>query len=322
MLRMLLQSIFGSHGEGPYPDSLIKAATERAVDCTDPWLRGVSGYRKKLRPAVICSIDFVVSFVNRLPPSFPLSLSGYGDDRLMKKFFISREEMRTILAGDRSLADFVGHAGEECQSVYALLGMEKQERRGFGAALSGDIVLHDVPQVTVSFEGHRFLDPACDERENRRQLMRRTFDHLLSLALRRLTGLKSERTDLERWRALLQAKSSLFERVGMGFGECPGDSVACEEQLGQIEAQLQALGGDDRILEVYLEAVSDVLGHPEEYLLGRRETIMVDSMGIRHEEPGEDVAELPLLMVYTAAGRSMVVLPVVLSCAEVRDLKR
>jgi hypothetical protein len=52
MLR-LLHSIFGSEQKGSYPESLVREAIERAVEGTDPWLRGVSGYRRKLRPAVM-----------------------------------------------------------------------------------------------------------------------------------------------------------------------------------------------------------------------------------------------------------------------------
>lgn len=318
----LLHSIFGNHREGAYPESLVKAAIERTVDCTDPWLRAVSGYRKKLRPSVIRSIDFVVSLVNRLPPSQPLSLAGYTNDKVMKKFFISQDDLRQVLVTDRALGDFLVGEGKECRSVYALLGMEKQERVGFGVALSGDIVIRDVPQVTVSFDIHRFLDPTCDERENRRQLMRRAFDHLLSLALKRLAGLKSERKDLERWRELLQAKLALFEKVGVGFGDATDDIAISEEKLGRIEAQLKELGGEDRMLDVYLDVVVDLLGHPEQYLVGQQESVLVDSMGIKHEEPAEDVVELPLLVASNAEGRHLVVLPVVLQVEELKGLKR
>ena len=115
--------------------------------------------------------------------------------------------------------------------------MEKQEKTIFGAALSGDIVIRDVPQVTVSFDGHRLLDPAEGEGETRRLLKRRAYDHLLSLALRRLTFVKMERSDLERRRALLQAKLNLLEREGWGFDLAEGSErlrpAAVEERLGR-----------------------------------------------------------------------------------------
>ena len=53
MLR-LLQSIFRQTPEATsgYDEELLKLAVERVIDGTDPRLRALSGYRKKLQPAV------------------------------------------------------------------------------------------------------------------------------------------------------------------------------------------------------------------------------------------------------------------------------
>jgi hypothetical protein len=318
----LLQSIFGSVKNGAYTEDLVKQAIERVVDGTDPSLRAVSGYKKKLRPAVISAIDHVIALVDGLPQPVPLSLAGYTDDKLMKRFFISAADMRKILAGDRSLADFLAIPGVASPAIHTLLAMEKEERVIFGAALSGEVVIRDVPQVTVSFDAHRFLDPSGDRKENSFQLKKRAFDHLIGLALKRLTSMKSERKDLERWRALLQSKLNLLERGGWGF-EGDGsrdkpDAAAVEVQLGQIEAQLKELGGDDRMYEAYLGIVIDLLGHPEQYLLARSETIYVDRMGIKQDGPTEDAAALTLTVLHNAEGRSLVVLPVTLQGEELR----
>ncbi len=321
MLR-LLQSIFGNEKPGSYPESLISEAIERAVDGTDPWIRAVSGYKKKLRPAVIRAIDYVVALVDALPPPMPMRLGSYTDDLRVKSFFISGIHMKKVLTGDRSLADFLqGEAGGAPQIV-ALLAMEKQEKMIFGAALSGDIVIKDVPQMTVSFDAHRFIDPTGDERETRRLLRRRAYDHLLSLALRRLTSVKWERKDLERRRTLLQSKLNLLEREGWGFDA--GDtteklSVAdVEARLAQIEAQLQDLGGDDRMLETYLQSVADVLGQPEEYFWAKSETIYVDRMGIKRSEASSDAPELTFGELFNAEGRSLAVMLVSLQGEELR----
>jgi hypothetical protein len=273
---------------------------------------------------VITSIDHVIALGDGLPTPVPLRLAGYTDDKLMKRFFISADDMRKILVGDHSLADFVAGPGADAAVVHTLLAMEKEERVVFGAALSGDIVIRDVPQVTVSFDAHRFLDPSADEKENSFQLKKRAFDHLISLALKRLAGVKSERKDLERWRTLLQAKLNLLERGGWGFDEGSGadkpDAPSVELQLVQIEAQLKEIGGDDRMFEAYLDIVIDVMGHPEQHLLSRNETIYVDRMGIKREEPADDAAALSLTVLHNAEGRSLVVLPVMLQGAELRGL--
>jgi hypothetical protein len=318
----LLQSIFGNEKQGSYPESLVKEAIERAVDGTDPWLRGLSGYGKKLRPAIIRAIDHVVALVGALPPPMPVRFAGYSDNLRLKRFFISADEMKKVFARDPNLGEFMQGPGGDTSQVMALLAMEKQERGIMGSELKGDIVIRDVPQVTVSFDAHRLLDPSGDEGVTRRLLMRRAYDHLISLALKRLTAVKWEREDLERRRALLQAKLNLLQREGWGFD--PADSseklgaADVEERLGQIDAQMKELGGDDRMLEAYLKNIGDVLGRPEEYLWAKNETIFVDRMAIKRSEASSDAPELSFVELYNAEGRSMVAMLVSLQGEELR----
>lgn len=322
MLR-ILRAMFGRNSQGSYPESLIRQAIERAVDGTDPCLRAVSGYRKKLRPAVVRAIDHVVRMVDALPPPVPVQLSGSELDRNLKGYFISVRELQQFLTRDKALADFMEGRSAGQARVIVLLAMEMQQRGVFGAGLSGEIVVRDMPMVTVSFEGHRFLDPGLDEAATRRSLKIRAFDHLLGLALKRLAFVKSERDDLERHRTLLQAKLNLFERQGWGFdpsnpaGQSSQEGI--EEQLGQIETQLQELGGDSGEFEVYLQVVGDVMGNPDQFLVARNETIFLDSMGIRQSEASGTGRELPLVEIVNAEGRRLVVM---LVDFEIEDLRR
>jgi len=147
---------------------------------------------------------------------------------------------------------------------------------------------------------------------------------LIWLALKQLTGVKSEREDLEHRRILLQSKQNLLKRYGCGFSggnmEEKSDGFSIEQQIREIDAQLNKIGGDDHIYETYLEVVVDLLGRPEDFLLGRQETLFVDRMGIKRDELSEDAAELPLRMLYNAEGRNLVVLPVILQAAELQEL--
>jgi len=323
MLRFL-QSIFGKVDKGRYPDTLVKEAIERAVDGTDPWLRGVSGYKKKLRPAVIRAIDHVVALVDGLPPPLAAGLACYDDDDpLLKAFFMSTAEMRKVYGSDRNLAEFRRGSGSVPSQVVALLVMEKREGVTLGAELVGEIVMRDVPQATVTFESHRLLDPSGDEKQTRRLLMRRAFDHLLSLALSRIAVVKSERQDLERRRSLHEAKLNLLKRGGYGFDETASGGLtftALEEGLGQIEAQLLEIGGDDRILETYLDIVIDVLGRPEEQIWGRKETLIVNRLGIRQSQAAFDAPELTLNELWNAEGRSLVMSLIALPGDDLRGL--
>ena len=321
MLR-LLQSIFGG-GEvhGGYPESIVKMAIERVVDGTDPWLRTVSGYKKKLRPAVIRAIDHVIALVDGLPPPIPVDLQCRGDDPLLKAFFISLDEMRKVFGTDRMLSGFLRGAAVVPEKVIALLAMEMKEKVILGDELSGDIVVRDVPQLTVSFEAHRLIDPSGDQEETRRLLMRRAYDNLIKFALKRITMIKTERTYLERRHALLQSKLAILERGDWSFegtGSADNSDIpGLEEQIGQIESQLLEIGGDDRMLEVYLDIVIEVLGRPGEHLWGQQETLILDSMGIKRSQVASNAHEMTFSKLCNSEGQRFVLLLVALSGEEV-----
>jgi len=304
MLR-LFQSIFGGdEAAGRYPETLVREAIERAVDVTDPWLRGLSGYRKKLRPAAVTAIDHVVALVDRLPPPRLATRDGYGRDPLLQAMFLSSEQMQQVLHEQLAAQPVTGDA------ACALLVMDLEQRGTFGVDLIGDTVVRDVPQVTVSFNNHRLLDPTGDERETRRLLKRRAFDHLLSLALRRMVAVKEIREGLDNRRTLLQAKLDVLQRVNLGFGpdtlQKPADLADLEAQLGEIEAQLQRVGRDDQAMEVALGLLVDVLGRPQEQLWGDRATLVVDRMGIKRAVASDEAPELVLDQLHNAEGRSLV----------------
>lgn len=321
MLR-LLQSFFGyGDNNGAYPESIVRQAVERAVDGTDPWLRAVPGYKKKLKPAVLRAIEYVVSLVDALQPPLPVSSARFAEDPRLKAFFISTAEMRKVLQHDRSMAAFRRGPDAGTPQVTALLYMEKMETRSFGVEVSGDAVVRDVPQVMVTFESHRLMDPAGDEAETRLRLKKRAFDYLVRVALQRITMAKSERKDLERSSALLQAKLDMLRRGGWGFdgGGCAADEDinGLEERLEQVEAQLMGLEGGD-MLDAYLNVVIDVLGRPEHYLRAGRETLTLDRMGIRREPETSNTVELTLNTLHDAEGGTGVVLLIAIPGEELK----
>jgi len=205
-------SIFkGFEQTGGYPNDLVEAAIERAVDGTDPSLRAVSGYRRKLRPAVLTAIDHVVTLADGLSPPRLATRESYSHDPLLQAMFLSAHQMQKILQ-DLLSAHIVGNG-----VVYALLVMDMQQRGVFGAELQGNTVVRDVPQVTVSFANHRLVDPSDDEGETLHLLKRRAFDHLLKMALKRMLATKDLREELDNRLILLKAKHDALLRGRWGF---------------------------------------------------------------------------------------------------------
>lgn len=303
----LFSSIFqGTEKSGHYPKSLVDEAIERAVDSTDPWLRGLNGYRRKLRPAVLAAIDHVVALVDRLPPPRLATRDAFACDPLLQAMFLSSGQMQQILQ------DQLAKKNIAADPAYALLIANLEQRGIFGADLQGETVVRDVAQMTVSFSNHRLLDPGGTENETRDMLKHRAFDHLLSLALRRLVATRELRKDLDNRRTLLKAKLDLLKRGKWGFN--PGDMppgpdsfTELERQLAENQAQLELVGSDDRSLEVAKRVLTEVLEQAADQLWLETTHLIVDRMGIKRSVASDTATELQLNLLHNADGRSLVV---------------
>ncbi len=306
------QSIFSNERSENYPESLIKAAIEHAVDGTDPWIRAVSGYKKKLRPAVINAIDYVVSLVEAIPSPLIMDSETFARDSRLRNFFISSLDMQKIITSDINLINFQRDQAVTFPQIFTFMVMQKQEKAFLGAELSGDIILRDIPQVVVSFESHIFIDPADKEEKTRNMLKRRIFDHLLALALKRISIVKTERKKLEQYRELLQSKQNLILCGGLGFNNNTTDKEfdleSIEESILHINNQLLELGSDDKVLDIYLTIVTDLLNNPEKHLWGNREKLYLDRMGIKRPVTFSDCSELSIDTLSDDEGNSLVFL--------------
>lgn len=309
MLR-IFHSLFGADAENErYPEEMVHAAIERAVDGTNPWLRGLTGYRRKLRPAILHAIDHVVAMANGMQAPLELSRESYGREPQLRLFFISSEQMEQVLRADRELAAFRAVAGNANRPAWAQLVMKCEQQRAFGVDLLGETLVRDVPQVTVSMSGHRLLDPTADLAETRNHLMKRAFEHLLELALARIAAVEDVREDLVQQRTLLQAKHEMLERSGWGFSDLDKSSSQDAElhrQLDAIEKQLLEVGGDDAYIERDLEILIDVLSNAEHQLWVDSLTLIVDRMGIRRNKVSADAPELVLRELHNAAGLQLI----------------
>jgi hypothetical protein len=312
MMLRLFYSIFGDEKPAQnYPKKLVQAAIERAVDGTDPSLRGLLGYNRKLRPAVLHAIDHVVDLVDNLEDALELSQKKFGKDPLLRLFFISSQHVGNLLESDPMLTEFREEAGHAGKPAWALLSMECEQRQSFGVAQQGGTISRDVPFATVSMAAHRLLDLALDLVETKRLLKRRAFDHLLTLALSRIAAVQGVRKDLMNHRTLLQSKLEFLQRGRWGFGgfgrEVTPQAAELQQKLDEIQIQLSEVGGDDRYLEKNLEILVDVLGNAEKQIWTQPLALIVDRMGIRRNKASADAPELMLTEIHNNVGRRLVV---------------
>lgn len=326
MLR-LLKAIFGRGAkQAKYPEATVREAIERVAEKTDPWLRSVFDYTYKLRQAVIISLEHVEKLVNRLPPPISIKFDSPGSCSALAFFFATKDEMLNTLQNDRELAGYLRDHEPSAKQITALLLMEKFEKTIFGAELSGNVVARDVPQTSVTFRNQRLLEPAKSENETRRRLETRAFDHLLKLAQKQITNAKSMRKDLVRRQTLLQSKLTVLQREHIHLNEDEFEAMPSVKeitgQLRQVETQLMELGGEDKMLNVYLDIAIKILSHPEEHLWGTKQHIILDQSGIKRAQPTENSSELNFQELCDSEGRKWVTLLVTLPVNDVRNLCR
>lgn len=324
MLRFL-QSIFSRGAiQEKYPETTVRAAIERVAEKIDPWLTAASDYKFKIRPAVILSLNHAARLVSNLPPPIPVEFGPTGSCDSLAVFFASTSEMLNTFKSDRELIDYLRNNKPYSKQITALLMMEKSEKTIFGAELSGNVVVRDVAQSTVTFLNQRFLEPADNEKETRRKLEIRAFDHLLRLAHRQVFTAKSVRKDLEKSRALLQSKLDLLKGTEEKSHDPLSNNIPAiaetEEQLVQVEAKLKEQGSEDKILDVYLDIAIDILSHPEENLWETTQQMILDKRGIMRAQPKENYSEFTFQELCNSDGQRWVMLLVTLRVDDLRKI--
>jgi len=297
MLSRLIDRLRGRYARLDEQD--IERAIDIVVEQTDPRLRFVRGFRRKLRKPVVRSLVYVDDLVSRIPGPFEISRKAYGTDPQVNALFGSADDIEALFASNKMLQDFFRDT-PGCDRVCVPLAMMRREKRILAMALSGDMVRRDVARTAVNFSGHR-LGIVCaeSEAELRGKLKWRGIHTLAVTALEDITRLKSRTAELEEQRALLKMKLRDVQAQHSGLdavaGAPSGDSQeqqALEQRLEDTAQKLQQARTGVATLVDYLDQVCQVLNHPSRYLRVRRNSVTVDRMGIKldemsHEQGGE-----------------------------------
>jgi hypothetical protein len=292
MVFRFLQSIFtaSSGPSGKYGDATIQAAIERVVDGTDPRLRAVRHYRRKLWDAVERSVEYVVTLVDALPPAIDASRRAFTATPQLRATFVSLDHLRDVLTFSKHMRNYLrDNPGPLPAELYAVLGMERGERTVLGIEMHGDLIRRDVPQTTVNFSNQRLAFPTASEQETRQELMKRAFDTLIELALANLVAIRARRRHLEQLHGrLLEKKARVMASAQIGLESLLepttptlADCAAIQRQLWDLEAELVQVRADTATIEQLLARVAATLGEPEKYLRMERVSLTLDHMNVK-----------------------------------------
>jgi hypothetical protein len=292
MVLRFLHSIFTAAAgpPGKTADPIIEAAIDRVIDGTDPRLRAVSRYRRKLRGPVEAAINHVITLIDRLPPAIDASHRRFTASPHLRAAFVSPDQLRETLSFSKHTRNYLQQtSGPLPVELYAVLGMERVEKTILGVELHGDLILRDVPQTTVNFCNQRLAGVTHSERETRRELMQRAFDSLIEVALDNLTVIRTRRRQLEqRHRELLQKKAGALRSARMGLDSLLestmpnlADAGNIERQLWDLEAELGKIRADSATLDHLLAIIIATLNKPEQHLRLEQVALNLDHMNIK-----------------------------------------
>ena len=268
----------------------IERAIGIIVDETDPRLRLVRGYRKKLRKPVIRSLVYVDKLVTRIPGPFEISRKAFGSNPQVNALFGSADDIETLFARSRALHGYF-RDWPDCDRVFVPLGMYRQEKKVMGMSLDGDIMHRDVAQTAVNFSGHRLGVCATSETDLRDKLKWRGIHNLAVTALENIIRLKTGTTQLAEQRSLLEMKLRHLQaqhRGLDGLAESPGKDEpewqALKQHLEDTGRKLEEARTGLSTLADYLTQVIRVFNHPSRCLKVRPGSVRVDRMGIKAEQ--------------------------------------
>lgn len=306
MLKFL-QSIFSAGeraGGNGVDEHLIERATERLVDATDPRLRAIGGYKKKLRPGVERAVEHAITLGDTFAPPIELSRTAFGRDPSVRALFASPDHMEETLSASIDIRRWLGQANVPPDMLCALLVANWDERNVFGMEVDGDRVQRDVAQVVVNFSEHRYPAVTGSESDTRREAKTRAFDLLVKTALARLVGHRHKKQNLERERSLLAKKLKELDGANFGLtlqsGHAAPDSdpAQVETRVAQIEQELAGLGSSTATLDDHMALIVDTLQAAPEHLRLDKISFVLDQRNVKRSTPNGDTAhaiEYPLL---------------------------
>ena len=292
-------------GAAPPPDGVLRSAIERAVATADPLLRTVSGYERKLAPAVACALDYCEDLAAAIPGPIEINQRAFSADPLVHALFAAPGDIGDMLGKSRELREFMTDP-TLCpeDEFFGLLGMRQREKAVSGMALQGDRLQSDVPQRLLYFADHTLGELAGDHEKTRQRLVAAAFDSLAKGFVACVADLRQQRQDAHTAWSLEQASAAADRR---------------ERRQMLEERQRQAIAA--LVPESLLHAFAEWLAAPEARLYLKPTEVTVNRMGVIASNPpaGGDFRTLSLPELVARDRRHWIVLVARISRQDAAD---
>jgi len=260
---------------------------EDVVQGTDPRIRLVPGYRKKLQDAIGASLEFTDFIVDHIPGAIEISRRTFVSDPYVNAFFANIADMRAVFLRSSEIRDFLEeHWNEAPAQCCSLLCMHMSEKTVTGMELSGDMLRKDVLQKAVNFSDHRVYSPAASEPDTREGLKQCLFGGLVNNALDHIMQLKLENHRLQNERSMLHARLRHLRQKAERAEQDAGPVLEIMNAIEETSKKLKNI--EDAMLRTNpaspqesLELVNSVFKQPDEFIQARELQLRLNKMGIK-----------------------------------------
>lgn len=318
----LFKSIFGQPPkqlEG-FDSKQVNLAIDQVIDGTDPRLRVVSGYRKRLRPAVIRAINCTLKLVDGLAAPVELSRRSFSREDRIRAIFSSPEHISDFLSRCQVLHKYLlKQTGLALDNIHALLLVVRKEQNVLGMELDEGIIRRDVPQVNVNFSYPRLISPMDSEGGSRRETNKQVFDFFIVEALKQVLAAHDKRSQDQYQYDLLVRKLKTLEAANWSFEGLLNqhqEHLISHHQLDQeisgLTTQQAISAGEPVTLDRYIEVIANTLGSAPRLLHRMKVRLKMDRMGKKLDDDasGPSTLSLELDELSTYDDRRLIALPV------------
>lgn len=264
----------------PPLDPALRSAIERAVVTVDPLLKSVSGYERKLAPAVGHALGYCAELAAAIPGPVAIHARAFSDDPLVHAFFAASGDIGEMLGKSREVRAFLADpSADDGAEFFSLLGMRRREKAVMGVALHGDGLRNDVPKRLLYFADHTLGGLAPDCQTARLRLREAAFEGLAK-------GFATHVADLRRQREEARIAWTLAQGGG-----ADGHAERREELEERQRQTIAALAP-----ESLLDGLAVWLAAPEQRLYLKPGAVSVDRMGVMapDKQAGENFSTLNL----------------------------
>ncbi|GEM_PF-826226 len=281
-------------------DHALRETIDLVVTGTDPRIRGVANYDRKLAPAVAHMLEHFTACGGWLAPAIEMSTRAWSHDPIVRALFTSSDELHRLFGQNRQLRSFFAEH-PELDQAYVALTATRHERKSLGMGLNGDVLQRDIPQTMLGFSDFRVFGASVSEEKLRAHVSHRGFGFLIGEALDRIVEEHLRRHGAEDEERILSLQLKALEHKKRAVDALFDATCALDEKIKQLRdrvlRQPRAVVQQPRsmiTLEDYITQINAVLGQSERYITQERVTLYVDKMNIEHESAHEGAAPIVL----------------------------